>query len=143
MTHEVKIEGADGAIMLNDNAVTEVIFSLTTPNSATLDHSDNIVNRLEMKGIINDSTMADTLELAKWSQEKSHDKVYKNVDIKIKINEKLVRRYNCENMFCLDYYEVFHDNNQDIGSESNKDVGTWRLILVQKNDKQKTTILAG
>ena len=66
-----------------------------------------------------------------WAKEQNEDKWYRNIEIKVKTsNDNVDRIYNFENVFILDYKEVYTTE-----SETKKDY--FKVNLTQKENNFK------
>ena len=63
--------------------------------------------KIKIIGEIKESTQKSLVELFNWSKELGGDKWYRKVEIKILSGGELKRNYSFENMFVVDYKEIY------------------------------------
>lgn len=116
--------------------ITSVKFKMNTMDDATLNRSDAVRAELRITGVITNDSRDLTKNLATWAIDDNLSTLYRNVEIDVNQADnntgEIIRRYNIDNMFVVDYEE----------STSNKDVGTFELFLAQKEGKYKIEVFS-
>ena len=114
MFYEVKIEDQDGeeVIAINETEggqyITGIIVELDTINNQARQKSSAMLAKIEIVGRLRESIKTEIIKLFNWAKEKNDEKWYRNIEIKIKKSEdNVIRVYNFENVFILDYKEVY------------------------------------
>lgn len=107
--YEVKINQAGGTeIYLDSTAVESVEFIVDTVNDNVKDRSEDVLNRVIIKGKISQNNMEATRDLLLWSLGKTTEEIYRTAEITIRMTETTrVRKYSMDRVFCLDYSEQF------------------------------------
>ena len=115
MLYEVKIEDQDGE---------EVIYIGNPENEG----EDKMITSLIVEL---DTINGEIIKRFNWAKEQNEDKWYRNIEIKVKTsNDNVDRIYNFENVFILDYKEVYTTE-----SETKKDY--FKVNLTQKENNFK------
>lgn len=107
--YELKITQTGGAeIYIDSKNISSVEFFVDTIDENVKDRSENVVNKVTVKGSISEEIKSATKDLLLWSLAKKSGEVYRSAEITIRINEdKRVRKYIMDKVFCLDYKETF------------------------------------
>ncbi len=120
MTYKLKlVDSTSGVIEINneDNAqcITGVKFNLKQNEKLASERATDISAFIEVDGTIdNENTQEQTRLLLEWAQEtRDLKKVYKHLSIEIwNGSDDLARRYELDNVYCVDYYEEFSEDNK-------------------------------
>jgi len=128
--YEVKINQAGGTeIYLDSAAIDSVKFIVDTVNDNVKDRSEDVLNRVIIKGKISPDNKDATRDLLLWSLGKTTEEVYRTVEISIKVNQtSRVRKYSMDRVFCLDYSEQFNNGDED---------NTFELKFAQRKDNME------
>ena len=120
MFYEVKIEDQDGeeVIAINETEggqyITGLIVELDTINNQARQKSSAMLAKIEIVGRLRESIKTEIIKLFNWAKEKNDEKWYRNIEIKIKESEdNVIRVYNFENVFILDYKEVYTPDDDE------------------------------
>ena len=126
MGYEVKINQAGGTeIYLDSKAIESVEFIVDKVNDNVKDRSEDVLNRVIIKGKISPDNMEATRDLLLWSLGRTAEEIYRTAEITIRITRtSRVRKYSLDRVFCLDYSEQFN-MNQDC---------TFELKFAQRKD---------
>lgn len=127
---EVKItQTGGGEIYIDSKSITSVEFFVDTVDENVKDRSEDIVNKLTIKGSISEEIKAATKDLLLWSLATKSEEIYRNAEITIRINETArVRRYTMNKVFCLDYKETFINGGEN---------STFELKFSQRKDNME------
>lgn len=123
---ELKItqEGCED-IYINTENISSVEFFVDTVDDNVKDRSENVVNKVTIKGEISEEIKLATKELLLWSLAKRREEIYRKAEITVRINEtSRVRKYTMDKVFCIDYKETFSKE------EKNK----YELTFSQRKD---------
>lgn len=127
----------DDNIDLGIETIRSVEFSVDMPkdsNAKTTDISATIVITGKVLTILDDGTEG-TVDLATWSMvpaEKAD--CYRKVTVEVIAAGQVVRQYEFPNAFVVDYTENYGDT---------EGVGTFKLVMKQKKDKQNVIVVNG
>lgn len=120
MFYEVKIEDQDGeeVIAINETEsgqyITGLVVELDTINDQARQKSSAMLAKIEIIGRLRESIKTEIIKLFNWAKEKNDEKWYRNIEIKIKKSEdNVIRVYNFENVFILDYKEVYKPDSEE------------------------------
>ena len=120
MFYEVKIEDQDGeeVIVITETEggqyITGLIVELDTINNQARQKSSAMLAKIEIVGRLRESIKTEIIKLFNWAKEKNDEKWYRNIEIKIKESEdNVIRVYNFENVFILDYKEVYKPDSEE------------------------------
>ena len=120
MFYEVKIEDQDGeeVIAINETEsgqyITGLVVELDTINDQARQKSSAMLAKIEIIGRLRESIKTEIIKLFNWAKEKNDEKWYRNIEIKIKKSEdNVIRVYNFENVFILDYKEVYKPDDEE------------------------------
>ena len=120
MFYEVKIEDQDGeeVIVITETEggqyITGLIVELDTINNQARQKSSAMLAKIEIVGRLRESIKTEIIKLFNWAKEKNDEKWYRNIEIKIKKSEdNVIRVYNFENVFILDYKEVYKPDSEE------------------------------
>ena len=70
--------------------------------------------KIEIVGRLREPIKTEIIKLFNWAKEKNSEKWYRNIEIKIKESEdNVIRVYNFENVFILDYKEVYKPDDEE------------------------------
>ena len=106
---ELKITQTGGAeIYIDSKNITSVEFFVDTIDENVKDRSEDVVNKVTVKGTISEEIKSATKDLLLWSLATKSEEVYRSAEITIRINDTTrVRKYTMDKVFCLDYKETF------------------------------------
>lgn len=121
---EVKIEQGENLIKLDENSVNSVEFLIDTVEENVKDRSENVINKVTIKGNITPESSAETRKVLLWSMDKQRDLVYRKATISLKTGGMLLREYEMDMVFCIDYIETFKNDGEC----------TYTLIIGQRKD---------
>ena len=120
MFYEVKIEDQDGeeVIVITETEggqyITGLIVELDTINNQARQKSSAMLAKIEIVGRLREPIKTEIIKLFNWAKEKNSEKWYRNIEIKIKESEdNVIRVYNFENVFILDYKEVYKPDDEE------------------------------
>lgn len=127
----------DGVADLGVETIQTVSFSVDTPKDSNARTTDVAVT-LKVTGkiltLLDGGTEA-TKDLALWSMIPAEQaNCYRNVVLTTTAAGNVIRDYTLPNAFVVDYKENYGDT---------EGVGTFELVLKQKKDKIKTTVITG
>ena len=144
MLYEVKIEDQDGEEVIyignpenegESQKITSLIVELDTINDQSRQKSNAMLAKIEIVGLLDSSIKGEIIKLFNWAKEQNAEKWYRNIEIKVKTsNEDVDRIYNFENVFILDYSEVYTDE-----AEKKKDYFKVKLTQKENNFKKIAT----
>ncbi len=97
--------------------------------------SSSIRFELEINGFINKETKDRTKQLADWAFDSKQSTLYRDVEIHIDTDggDEVIRRYNFERMYVMDYIETFSPEGEK-GSDSSADNGIFKLVIAQVDE---------
>ena len=144
MLYEVKIEDQDGEEVIyignpenegESKKITSLIVELDTINDQSRQKSNAMLAKIEIVGLLDSSIKGEIIKLFNWAKEQNAEKWYRNIEIKVKTsNEDVDRIYNFENVFILDYSEVYTDE-----ADNKKDYFKVKLTQKENNFKKIAT----
>ena len=144
MLYEVKIEDQDGEEVIyignpenegESKKITSLIVELDTINDQSRQKSNAMLAKIEIVGLLDSSIREEIRKLFIWAKELNEEKWYRNIEIKVKTsNENVDRIYNFENVFILDYSEVYTDE-----ADNKKDYFKVKLTQKENNFKKIAT----
>ncbi len=136
MNYEITIlnEGTEEIKFDDEKELTQKITKFTyklnsiDDNSSVRDRGARV--ELTIEGDIDDASFEEVCKIAKWST------VTKSPTREIKVvvkddHNKVFRTYEFDNMFCVDYEEIF---------EGNQDKNSFRLLVAQAPNYKKLNI---
>lgn len=103
-----------------------ISFKMNTLNDDTRNRSDAVRAEFKIKGRITSENRDDTKKITKWSMDSNQSTIYRNVELVVYEGEEngtILRRYQIDSMFVVDYEENFEDKGSD---------GTFELFIAQK-----------
>lgn len=124
----IKNNDSSDYVSLGEKAVKQVEFKLDTVEENVTDRSNNVICVVTIQGKITPDTKDDVRKLATWAKEKRRDKVYKAVKVTLREGGAMLREYDLNYAFCVDYTETFHAEKKE--NEEN----TFTLIISQRKD---------
>ena len=108
-------------------------YKLNTIDNDALSRSNEARAEITISGIISELNTKETCKLASWAKETNSDLIYRKVKLVIYANTdenaKMLRSYEIEQMFVLDYKETFCNSSEDNKEGSS---GQFELYVVQK-----------
>ena len=133
MDFTLKIQGKEsGKIEIGEKYVKGVDYIYDTVGEDLLDKSSDIVVKLNIQGELNNDVKSQTKEIAKWALMTKGADVYRDVTIIIEDNDNIIREYNLNEAFVVDYFEK---TTYKKGENSKSDKMVWELIVAQKGDR--------
>ena len=134
---EIKLTSMDGEHGGREDIIC-ASYKSTTLNDDSIARSNDVRAEIKIIGRITAENKDTTCELANWSKEKDSSLIYRKVILTIypsTDNPILLRNYELENMFVLDYTESFEMPTENFSKQINSenDNGLFELYLVQKN----------
>ena len=100
---EVKIIQEDGNVIdLGESVIKSIRFKIDTVEEDVKDRSDNVINKVEVKGSITPESKKETRKLALWSLDKMRSKVYRKASLIIREGGEVLRTYEMDKVFCID-----------------------------------------
>lgn len=124
-----------GVINLYTNEVNIDIINASyksnTLNDNVISRSTQVRAEVNVFGKITDSRKAETCKLAEWAKEDAPDLIYRTVKLVVHPSPKdsqILRSYELEGMFVVDYKESFDEYDKDTAN----DCGVFELYIVQK-----------
>ncbi len=116
----------------HDEKIRKVIVRLDTLQDDSLDKSGSMLSKIEIRGDINDEINEKLLSIFDWAKDFNKKTTYRKVTIKIIEEELLLRTYEIDNVFVVDYFEEYvNEAGDDKG-------GNFILKLSQKENELKT-----
>ena len=113
--------------------ITMASYKSNTLNDDTLSRSNDVRAEIKIYGVITNENKDITCSVASWAKETDTELIYRKVKLvaysSTDPNAKLLRSYEIENMFVLDYEETFKDDPNNGGDGSS---GVFVLYVVQK-----------
>ena len=88
----------------------EVEFVVETDDPKVKDRSNDIYNKITIRGLIKPSTTAEVKKLAEWSISNDYKQQYRKVDIAYAAtghSNKMLREFKLTKAFCVDYKEIY------------------------------------
>lgn len=109
-------------------------FKMNTIDDNTRNHADSVRAEIKICGPITADNRELTNKLAKWAMDSDKSTLYRDVTLTVYEGEnctgKVLRRYEIQSMFVIDYTESF----------KNDDSGTYELFIAQKEGKYKQEV---
>ncbi|HEX9061826.1 MAG TPA: membrane-associated protease 1 [Clostridia bacterium] len=137
MGFKLKIEGAE-TIELGVDHIQSVTYKTDTPDDSNA-RSTDVGSILEIEGkiltAVDGDKADDTLKIATWSlvpAEKADS--YRKATLEVIAADQVVRKISFPNAFVVDYTEDFGHT---------EGVGTFKLLIKQKKDKNDKTKIEG
>lgn len=117
--------------------IKSLIFKMNTLDDKTKNRADCVRGELTIIGNITPESRDKTKSLAKWSMDANKKTLYRNVEIVVYEGENctgdVLRRYQIDTMFVVDYIEEF-------GAAS--DVGQYTLFIAQREGNGKKEVFS-
>ena len=142
MEYELSIDGITKIEAKNPQMITMVDIKVYQHDRSANDRSDQLFADLTVQGVLDNRSKAQTKALFDWSLKTDDDSVYKNVQIRVIDNKKVIRDYTLEDMFCASYQETFdtfvpqtHDPSPTAIKRS---VGSFVLEMKQRRGSIET-----
>lgn len=112
--------------------IIKASYKLNTIDDTALSRSNEARAEIKVSGIISEFNAKETCKLASWAKETNSDLIYRKVKLvtyaNTDANAKMLRSYEIEQMFVLDYTETFSDSSKNDEGSS----GQFELYVVQK-----------
>lgn len=117
--------------------ITKVTFKMNTLDNTTRNRADAVRGELQIEGIITPDNRDNTKMLAKWAMDTDRKTLYREVEVIVYDGKNctgdILRRYQMNSMFVIDYDEQF-------GSDS--DSGDFKLFIAQKEGNEKKEVFS-
>ena len=117
--------------------ITKVTFKMNTLDDDTRNRADSVRGELKIEGIITADNRDNTKMLAKWAMDSDRKTLYREVEVVIYDGENctgdVLRRYQMNSMFVIDYDERFGDDS---------DSGRFELFIAQKEGNEKKEVFS-
>lgn len=134
--YELTITDSKGGVinLYTNEENTDIInasYKSNTLNNDVIARATQVRAEINVLGIINDLRKAETCKLAEWAKEKNPDLVYRTVKLVVHpspSDSKILRSYELEGMFVVDYKESFDEYDKQTAN----DCGVFELYIVQK-----------
>ncbi len=127
MNTKITITSEDTTITLI--GMQDIIFEHDMENNFAASIEGNKINRVTLRGIIDNENKEETLKLLKWSLNSSPTEVYREVVITISDTEdNTLRTYELNKAFIMDYREYIGKDNKD---EESSEHLNYELIISQ------------
>ncbi len=111
---ELVITSDKEEINIGGDNIDSVEFLVDTIDENVKDRSENVMNKVTIKGKITPELKVETRKLLIWSLSKRSEEIYRKVEVTIRVNEtNRVRKYVMNKVFCLDYKETFNNGGRD------------------------------
>lgn len=141
--YELTIKNAEELIELSTKngdgspEIQTVKFKMNTLDDSTRNRADAVRAEITITGCITRENRDKTKCLAKWAMDENRKTLYRTVSIVV-IDGKnntgdVLRRYEFDNMFVVDYDEEFG---------SSADQGTYSLFIAQKEGNEKKEVFS-
>ena len=141
--YQLTIKNADETIELstkeqNGSAeIQTVVFKMNTLDDNTRNRADAVRGEITITGPITKENKEKTKRLAKWAMDANKKTLYRNVVIVVYDGENcsgdVLRRYEVDNMFVIDYEENFG---------TSADEGKYTLFMAQKEGNEKKEVFS-
>lgn len=115
----------------NQNFITGLDIHIDTIDDKVRQKAGGMLAKITILGKVDNSIQKQLIDIFNWSKELSGDKWYRNLEIKLFEGGSTKRTYIFENMFVVDYKELYRVT----GSNSDD---TFELYLTQKENNFKT-----
>lgn len=137
---EIKLSSFKGGYTGEPDIINASYKSNTLKDEA-LSRSNDVRAEIQICGKITKENKAETNKLAAWAIDSNSETIYRTVKLIVHpttSDPNVLRSYEIEHMFVLDYDECFDCNNglEDIDSGSmneTNDCGIFKLFVVQKS----------
>lgn len=118
--------------------IISVSYKSNTLNDDAKARANDIRAEIVVIGRITDGNKKKTCDVANWAKEKDSSLIYRKVKLvtyPTTSDPKVLRSYEIENMFVLDYTESFDRPTESFNGEIDKenDNGLFELYIVQKD----------
>lgn len=138
MGHRLKIVGNSETVVMDERAITKVIFNSDTPNDSNARATDyglsvEIFGKMlyTLGGEGNDQTLA----VSKWSQVPSYKAdCYRVFEVEVIAASQVVRKFTLSEAFVVEYSETLDDESG---------VGEFYLHVRQKKDQNTLVAIDG
>lgn len=114
-------------------------YKSNTLNDDAIARSNDVRAEIRVIGRITKENKKATCDVANWSKETDSDLIYRKVKLEAYVStssSEMLRSYEIENMFVIDYTEGYEIPTENFPSENlngENDNGLFELYLVQKN----------
>ncbi|MEY8516988.1 hypothetical protein AALC25_08675 [Lachnospiraceae bacterium 29-84] len=117
--------------------ITNVSFKMNTIDDNTRNRADSVRCEIVIEGMITKENKELTKQLANWAKNSADKAIYRDVELVVherrNCTGEVLRRYEINTMFVIDYEEVF-------GKES--DSGVYTLFLAQREGNGKKDVFS-
>jgi len=138
MGHRLTIAGSSATIVMDERAITNVVFDSDTPNDSNAratDYGMSLKVSGKMLYTVGAGDNDQTLALADWSQVPSYKAdCYRNVEVDVISASQVVRKFTLPEAFVVEYTETLDDESG---------VGTFYIHMKQKKDQNATVAIDG
>ena len=141
--YQLSIKNAEETIDLstkekNDSAEIQTVkFKMNTLDDSTRNRADAVRVELTITGTITEKNREKTKRLPRWAMDANKKTLYRNVSIVVYDSENctgdVVRRYEVDSMFVIDYEEEFG------GLDG---TGKYTLFIAQKEGNEKKEVFS-
>ena len=119
--------------------ITKLSFKVNTIDRQTRNRSDNVRTEIVLEGVVTKENREKTKGLTKWALDADRTTLYRSVTLVVYEAENctgdVLRRYQIDNMFVIDYDEFFN-------AGSNADKGEFTMIIAQRDGSYKKDVFA-
>ena len=134
-----KIELSTKAVDRDQQGLSEIErieFKMNTIDDNTRNHADSVRAEIKICGPITADDKEVINKLAIWAMDSNKSTLYRDVELTVYEGEnctgKVLRKYQIQSMFVIDYTESF----------KNDESGTYELFIAQKEGKYKQEVFA-
>ncbi|MFI3211156.1 MAG: hypothetical protein R3Y64_08955 [Peptostreptococcaceae bacterium] len=97
--------------VINLTHIKNIQFKSDTIDTYPMDRTGNIVNKIDIEGEIVKENQEMTKKLIDWSFAKTKSEIYREVEIVAYDADDVIRRYQLDTVFVMDYTEKFDQTN--------------------------------
>ena len=119
--------------------ITNLRFKVNTIDRMTRNRSDNVRTEIILEGVVTKENREKTKGLTKWALDADRATLYRDVTLVVYEAENctgdVLRRYQINTMFVIDYDEYFE-------SGSNADKGIFTMLIAQRDGNNKKDVFA-
>lgn len=139
--------GQDDIVLEHKEMQLEVEFVVETDDPKVKDRSNDIYNKITIRGLIKSSTTAEVKKLAEWSISNAYKQQYRKVDIAYAAtghSDKMLREFKLTKAFCVEYKEIYPSaiSRRDVSSSAREPY--FEILLSQKADSlEDISVIAG
>lgn len=131
----------------DDASILDIDFRMNTLKDDTRNRADGVRCELVITGLISEDIKDETKRLAKWSMDSDKNTLYRDVALvvyeKDNLTGNVLRRYEFNSMFVIDYEESFGSKIQQKELKGISDEkGVYTLFLAQKEGNNKKEVFS-